>query len=444
MQAWEQFLLYLEENLGKKTVNKWLRTLNVVHFDACNLYLEAKDSIHILWFEEHVRAQAILRLCNNNHHPIKVHLTTPSDDQPKIKTRGKRLAPPQDKTTKNEPRLSISSDPIDPLTTFNAFITSEENLYPLQFLSTFKLGAFNPLYLFGEKSSGKTHLLMALSHKLQDQGLNVHFAHTQTFTEHFIAAIRLSKMEPFRRAYREVDVLILDDVHMLAQRGATQEELFHTFNALHSLGKQIILASYLPPAKLKDIEPRLISRFEWGIVLGIKPLPKSQRKELLKQRGAERSFPLSDEVIDFLLESFSTTATLLIACDALALRAEDKNIGIVEVESAQVLLNDLIVKQKEKKISPDSIISCVAYYYDLQKRDLLGKAQTKECSLPRQVAMFFCRHELKMPFKQIGKLFSRDHSTVMSGIKQIQNKLENREKEMCTSVKEVHTILKEE
>ena len=127
------------------------------------------------------------------------------------------------------------------------------------------LGAFNPIYLWGGSGSGKTHLLMALTHAFKQRGLNALYARAETFTEHVVAAIRSSEMQSFRKAYRHVDVLLIDDVHVFARKDATQEEFFHTFNTLHTSGRQIILTSKCAPSLLQEIEPRLISRFEWGI-----------------------------------------------------------------------------------------------------------------------------------------------------------------------------------
>ena len=439
MQAWEEFLKRLEKDLGLKTSNKWLRTLKVVDFDACNLYLEASNALHILWFEEHVRKEALATLRNNNNHPIKVHLTSSSGDALKKKQRKVLKSSHFQEISKP---FSIISDPLDPRATFETFIQAKENEYPLKFLSKIasgqQLATFNPLYLCGGKSVGKSHLLMALCRSLREAGLKVHFAHTQTFTEHYISAIRLSKMEHFRSSYREVDVLILDDIHVLARRSATQEELFHTFNALHSFGKQIVLSSHISPSGLTEIEPRLISRFEWGLTLEIKSLKHEHRETLIKRRSTEANFPLSEDVAPFLVQTFPSTQSLLIAFDALLMRAEDKKISSVDVAQTQILLQDLIAAIASKEMTPKHIISYVAEHFDVEKSDLLGKAQTKEFSLPRQVAMYFCRYELKMPFKQIGRVFSRDHSTVMSSIRYIQKRLDIQDKEMCTSISEVH------
>ena len=176
------------------------------------------------------------------------------------------------------------------------------------------------------------------------------------------------------------DVLILDDIHVLARRSATQEELFHTFNALHSFGKQIVLSSHISPSDLTEIEPRLISRFEWGLTLEIKSLKHEHRETLIKHRSTEANFPLSEDVAPFLVQTFPSTQSLLIAFDALLMRAEDKKISSVDVAQTQILLQDLIAAIASKEMTPKHIISYVAEHFDVEKSDLLGKAQTKEFS----------------------------------------------------------------
>lgn len=441
MQAWEEFIQSLEGDLGKGTVSKWLRTLKVVDFDACNLYLEAPDALHLFWFEEHVRTRAVRTLRNKNHRPIKIHLTSAKGEVPQKR---RRIKPPPPAEPMH--RFTTPSDAIDPQATFEQFITSSVNEYPLKFLHKVAakeaLATFNPLFISGEKSSGKSHLLMALTHALRNGGLNVHYASTQTFTEHLIQAIRQSKMDIFRTNYRKLDVLILDDIHLLSRRLATQEELFHTFNALHSSGRQIVLCSHLSPSQLEEIEPRLISRFEWGLTLEIKPLNQENRALLLKLRAENAHFTITDDVAPFFVTTFPTTRALLIAFDTLMLRAEDKKMRSVDLDQIKILIPDIIEATRQQEITPEHIIASVANYFDVEKGDILGKAQTKECALPRQVAMYFCRNELKLPFKQIGRIFSRDHSTVMASIRQIQTNIESQEKEICTSIVEVHKKIK--
>ncbi|MES2122165.1 MAG: DnaA/Hda family protein, partial [Chlamydiota bacterium] len=271
MKAWEDFLKKQEELLGKPIIDKWLRALKVLHFDSGNLYLEAKDSFQCIWFEEHIRPMLKRGLLNNNFRPIKVHLAVAQENgtvpQKKQKTNEKPPPPPQ---------LEFPPDPLDPAATLDQFIIGESNEVLLRLLceltgydpnsNQFKepllaLGTFNPIYLWGAPGMGKTHLLMALARAFQKRGLNALYARAETFTEHVVSAIRGSDMQSFRKAYRHNDILLIDDVHLLARKTATQEEFFHTFNALHTTGRQLILTANCAPSQLQEIEPRLVSRF---------------------------------------------------------------------------------------------------------------------------------------------------------------------------------------
>lgn len=274
MESWEQFLIAQEKELGKESVNRWLRTLKIVRFDACNLHLGASDSFQIAWFEEHIRKKTS-QLVNNNHRLIKVHLSLLQETDSAPASSKKNVKPAY-------PPLNFKADLIDPLATFEHFIPGASNQILLTFFNNLKEVQYNPLFLYGPQASGKTHLLMACAHHLRSQGKSVYYVHAETFTEHVVQAIRGFQMQEFRNIYRHQDVLLIDDIHLLARRSATQEELFHTFNTLHVAGKQIIFTSLYSPSHLMDIEPRLVSRFEWGIAFSIEKLTIEEMKQLLK------------------------------------------------------------------------------------------------------------------------------------------------------------------
>ncbi len=433
MQAWEEFLQQQEAELGQETVRKWLRSLHIQRFDACNLYLEAKDSFQALWFEEHMRNRVQTKLFNSNHKPIKVHLAIANAPLKLQKKSGKskEVKPPF------SPPFHLVFDELNPYYLFKSFLIGEENrltttlLYEIAGLSTQKiasLGTFNPIYFYGPTGSGKTHLLVSLAQIFRAQGLKTIYVRAETFTDHVVSAIRAGEMGLFRETYRHMDLLLVDDIHIFSRKGATQEEFFHTFNTLHLQGKQIILTAHCAPQELQFIEPRLISRFEWGIVLPLKPLLGEDLRKMLKIKGELLQFPLPDKILDFLLETFTSHPKALVkAFEALVLRLHlDRNHSLqsLTVPSVKVLLADLLNEEEKVALTPSKIIQIISEYYGIRKEDILGKSQTKECVLPRQLAMHFCREKLKMPFMRIGELFSRDHSTVMASVKYIQTSLE--------------------
>lgn len=433
MEAWETFLKYLETELGADTVLKWLRTLKISRFDACNLYLEAKDHFQALWFEEHIRPKVLLHLVNNNKKKIKVHL--------KVAALPPTVHEERNTKTFKQPtpvvqKFSLSFDVIDSNALLENFITEPTNELPVKLLKTIsssddgkELCSFNPIFIHGKQGAGKTHLLMAAAQEMQKKGKNVIYSTAETFTEHVVSAIRAGEMSLFRNAYRTVDVLIIDDVHIFSRRAATQEEFFHTFNTLHLSGKQIILASNCPPQELTSIEPRLVSRFEWGIALPIEPLSKAGLAEMIKIKCDAMNYKLSQKVIEFLMETFFTTASITKALQALVLRThlnEDRtSSSTLTPTRVKNLLHDLITEEQRLKLTPEKILLHVAEYFGILPADMLAKSQSKDRVVPRQIAMFFCRQQLKIPYTKIGHFFHKDHSTVMSSIKLILKGLED-------------------
>lgn len=444
MQAWENFLKLQETVLGVDTVNKWLRPLQILKFDACNLYLLAKDSFQITWFEEHIREKANTLLFNNNHKKIKVHLSL---GQFRATTKTSKTKETEDKT----PKFVLSYDTLDPHCTFSNYVLTESNELPLKLLSNItqadssktELGSFNPIFLYGPTGTGKTHLLMATANALRERGLKVIYVRAETFTEHVVTAIRASEMSQFRNAYRNIDALLIDDVQVFSRKGATQEEFFHTFNTLHLSGKQIILSSNTSPAELQLIEPRLISRFEWGVVLPLELPLKKELQVLLQKKSEAMNFQLHQKVMDFLLENFLSTKSLNRALEALILRSHmNPTPHRITVLAAKSLLEDLLNEEMKNSITSSKIIHTVAEFYGIKSEDILGKAQSRDCALPRQIAMHLCRIQLKLPFMKIGEIFSRDHSTVMTSVKLVEKGIEEDVPEIAHPVSAILKKLK--
>lgn len=435
MKAWEDFLLLQEQELGAETVKKWLRTLKIVRFDAGNLFLEAKDSFQVIWFEEHIKPKLGGQLLNNNHRKIKVHLSIGSRDAPNHKepaTSSKKLPPAA-------PAFQLSFDQIDPSAIFENFVPLPSNHIPFTLLKD-NLYGFNPIYLWGGTGSGKTHLLMSIAADNIQCGKKVIYARTETFTDHVVSAIRSGEMGRFRQTYRNADILLLDNVHLFSRKSATQEELFHTFNALHLMGKQIILAAKCPPSELQEIEPRLVSRFEWGIVLSIDSANDQEMHAILKKKAAVLDYPLPAKVADFLIDSFKSSPKAAVrALEALILRShiQDKQQLLYKpmtVQLANHYLSDLLLAEKQSALTPEKIIHCASEHYGIRPEDILGKAQSRDVAQPRQIAMYLCRRHLELSFPEIGNVFGRDHSTVMSSVKLVQKSIDARDSGWCTAL----------
>lgn len=459
MHAWEKFVAAQELELGAETVQKWLKTLKILRYDACNLYLEAQDAFQAMWFEEHIRQSVQLKLFNNNNKRIKVHLSIAN-----IAAKSKNIRLKKEKQSEPiRPTFNLQFDDIDPYCTFSNFIVSEANQLTHKvfcqvagfdvekqkpFAKAPEPSAFNPIYVHGSSGVGKTHLLMATVHLLRQRGIKVLFSRAQAFTDHVVSAIRAGEMSLFRQAYRNSDVLIIDDIHVFSRKGATQEEFFHTFNTLHVAGKQIILSANCAPGDLQYIEPRLVSRFEWGIVLSLEIPSREEAGLILQQKASAMQYPIHTKVIEFLLDSFSSCKSLNRALEALILRSHlngntNKPLHAqLTVPQAKQILSDLIHEEQQAALTPARIVQGVAEHFGIKPEDVLGKAQTRDCVLPRQISMHLCRHQLKMPFVKIGDLFDKDHSTVMSSVKLIQKGIETDDKEIASAYRMIYKKIK--
>lgn len=458
MHAWDKFIASQELELGKETVQKWLKTLKILRYDACNLYLEAQDAFQAMWFEEHIRQSIQLKLFNNNNKRIKVHLSVANAADKTKNSRSKK----EKQTEAPKSTFDLQFDEIDPYCCFSNFVVTNGNELTYKVFSQLagyhpdkaggmsapELGAFNPIYLHGASGIGKTHLLMATAHLLRQKGIKVLFSRAQTFTDHVVSAIRAGEMSLFRQAYRNSDVLIVDDIHVFSRKGATQEEFFHTFNTLHVAGKQIILSANCAPGDLQHIEPRLISRFEWGIVLGLEPPSPEELSKILQQKATAMDYPIHPKVMEFLLDSFGSCKSINRALEALILRTHlngDTNQSIhhqLTVPMARQILSDLIHEEQQSALTPTRIIQGVAEHFGIKPEDILGKAQTRDCVLPRQISMHLLRHQLKLSFVKIGDLFEKDHSTVMSSVKLIQKGIETDDKEIANAYRIIYKKIK--
>ena len=451
MQAWENFLVKQEHEFGPETISRWLRTLKVANFDACNLYLEAKDSFQVLWFDEHIRPK-LAQFVNANQKPIKVHIEVPGTSRTKRQKQAKK--------TEEEPAFHLFFEELDSTFSFETLLVTDENKvafglldelcaryvnHKLQLMSAFapqtaavQRDFLNPVYLYGPSGSAKTHLLQAVTQRLRRVGYKTLYAKAEQFTEHVVKAIRVGEMSHFRKTYRSCDILVIDDVQVFGRKSATQEEFFHTFNTLHTEGKLIVLSANVAPQALSYIEPRLISRFEWGISLALTAPSRKEIATILEQKAAAHHFGMSERTIDYIAESFATNPkSATHALEALMLRSHLHNKnghkGPLPLALVKSILSDLVATEKEKALSLERIIASVAEHYAIPLEDLLGKSQSRECVVPRQLAMYLCRELLKVPYMKIGDLFQRDHSTVMSAIRQVA-------KQMATPANELASI----
>ena len=282
---------------------------------------------------------------------------------------------------------------------------------------------YNPLFIYGGVGLGKTHLIQAIGHALKKRGRKVIYVSCEKFTNEFIAAIRSNRTEAFKRKYRDIDALLIDDIEFLIGKEGTQEEFFHTFNALHEKHKQIIISSDRPPKAISTIEDRLKSRFEWGMIVDIVQPDFEMRKAILQSKAAEKNYKLPDEVISYIAEKIQQNVRELEgALNRLAAFIELNNEEPTVEIASQVL--GKIISPKPASISYEKILDSVSKHYNVSIDDLMSSKRVKEVVAPRQVAMYLLRNELNFSYPQIAaRIGKKDHTTIMYACEKIEKNL---------------------
>jgi chromosomal replication initiator protein len=300
---------------------------------------------------------------------------------------------------------------------------------------------YNPLFLYGGVGLGKTHLLHAIGNYVLDRDpeINVLYVSSEKFTNDMINAIRRQQTEEFRMRYRNIDVLLIDDIQFIAGKEGTQEEFFHTFNTLHSAAKHIVISSDKPPKAILTLEERLRSRFEWGLIADVQPPDLETRTAILRTKGDQMNVDVPDEVIDFLAHKVqSNIRELEGSLNRVAAFAELHGVPI-SVEMATSALADLLGSARRRRITPDQVIVAVSEHFGVDTRVMQGRGRSRNIVVPRQVAMYLLREETECSLVDIGKLLGgRDHTTVMYGCDKIAGEInaDNRLRNEVLSIRE--------
>lgn len=356
--------------------------------------------------------------CNSATNDLKEEGSSPHKNRFRL---GEKRHPAQKKP--DELKLTF----LNPKNTFKNFVIGTGN--QLAHAASIAVAnapgrAYNPLFVYGDTGLGKTHLMHAVAHQILTTKPDAKIAYlsTEKFTNEFIHAIRENKLAQFRKRYRTVDALLIDDIHFLSGKDSTQEEFFHTFNDLFESGKQIFIASDRPANEIERLENRLISRFQWGLVTDIQPPDFETRLAILTKKSLAMKLEVDNEILNFLAERVSRNVrrmegalTRIASYDALISKKLDLN-------SVENLLSDLLLDEVSEIISLDQIQKKVAEYYQITLADILGRKRTNRIAFPRQVSMYLARTLTSAPLKSIGDAFGgRDHGTVIHACRQVEN-----------------------
>jgi len=289
--------------------------------------------------------------------------------------------------------------------------------------------AYNPLFIWGESGLGKTHLLHAVGHYAQRlfPGMRVRYVSTEEFTNDFINSLRDDRKVAFQRRYRDIDILLVDDIQFLEGKEGTQEEFFHTFNTLHNANKQIVVSSDRPPKRLETLEDRLRTRFEWGLITDIQPPELETRIAILRKKAAQDRLAAPAEVLEFIAARIEHNIRELEGALIRVTAFASLNQQPVDVGLAEIVLRDLIPDSQVPEISASQIMAVTAEFFSVSLDDLCGPGKTKALAQARQISMYLCRELTDLSLPKIGQTFGgRDHTTVMHAEKKIRKEMAER------------------
>ncbi|WP_129670803.1 chromosomal replication initiator protein DnaA [Candidatus Chloroploca sp. Khr17] len=435
-QIWQAALGTIQMQTSRQEFDTWLRGTTLLALDGGTATVGTSSPFHKEGIETRYITPVRRSLGDVVGYPVQVRIVIANGTSGMLRhelaTTTPLVTAADDEAYGNNERavqLDLSSalrtGMLNPKYTFSRFIVGSSNrmAHAACLAVADNPGqAYNPLFLYGGVGLGKTHLLHAIGNYVLDRDpeINVLYVSSEKFTNDLINAIRRQQTEEFRIRYRNIDVLLIDDIQFIAGKDATQEEFFHTFNALHSAAKHIVISSDKPPKAILTLEERLRSRFEWGLICDVQPPDLETRTAILRAKGEQMNVYIPDEVFDFLAYKVqSNIRELEGSLNRVAAYADLHGLP-VNVEVATLALADLLGTSRRRRITPEMIIQAVSEHYGIDVRILQGRGRSRNIVGPRQVAMYLLREETECSLVDIGNLLGgRDHTTVMHGYEKI-------------------------
>jgi chromosomal replication initiator protein len=432
-QLWTAALGELQVGVSRAQYDTWFKDTQIISEEDDVFLVGVPNAFAREWLENKFRAQVRTALQHLVGRTVDVRFVTASGAAsapsrlsltPAATAHGPAGAGQQTATQeRREPAL------LNARYTFSTFVVGSNNrLAHAAALSVAERPghSYNPLFVYGGSGLGKTHLMHAVGHAViaRHPKKRVAYATSEKFTNEFINSIRAQKGEEFRERYRRIDVLLIDDIQFIAGKEGTQEEFFHTFNAIHEEGKQIVLSSDRPPKAITQLEDRLRSRFEWGLIADISAPDLETRIAILRAKAEAQNIAVPPPVVDFLAQRIVSNIRELEGALTRIVAYAALNAVPVTTQLAQEMLQNILYNPHRKSLSPERIVETVARYYGVPLDQIKGKARDKQVVLPRQIAMYLMREETEAPLIRIGEaLGGRDHSTVLHGCEKIEREM---------------------
>ena len=421
-ELWSAAVAEIKEQIGKQNFETWIKPISFVSRSKTEVVLDVPNKFFRDWLTEHYLEQmeAVLSSLAKNDIKVVFGINERLDGQAGVEKTLKKDDKPREKGPSNNNLVARY--------TFQNFVVGASN----QFAHAACMAVanqpgehYNPLFIYGGVGLGKTHLVNAIGHHAvaQRPGLKVVYLSSESFMNELIASLRRDKMDEFKKKFRNVEILILDDVQFIAGKERTQEEFFHTFNSLYESHKQIVITSDKFPKEIPGIEDRLRNRFEWGLIADIQPPDMETRVAILQKKAEEEGVKLPQDVALFLASHIdSNVRELEGSLTRLGAFASLTKAAITVDLAKDVLRNTL--KNAQREITVENIQKTICEYFNVKIGDLKAKRRTQNIALPRQVAMYLCRKHTETSFPAIGDKFGgRDHSTVIHASKTIERKI---------------------
>lgn len=425
LQKWDEILqtVKVEHDISDISFDTWIRPLEIFGVENNTLYiLVPSEQMTLSYISKKYQLPLKVAIAEIIGVEYDIQFILPEQTR-NIKTNSSKIQKPAFSDRANNSNLNSNY-------TFDTFVVGSNN----RFAQSASLAvaespgeAYNPLYIYGGPGLGKTHLMHSIGHFVLDRNPNakIIYVTSEEFTNEVIESIRsgnATAMNKFREKYRTIDVLMVDDVQFIIGKESTQEEFFHTFNALHSAGKQIILTSDKPPKDMETLEDRIRSRFEWGLMADIGTPDYETRMAILRRKVEADDMNLSDSILNYIANNIKSNIRELEGALNKLLAYSNLEKTEITIDIATKELQNIITPDKPKEITPQLIIEVVSEHFQISLDQMISKNRSNEIARPRQIAMYLCKNMTDIPLDSIGALLGgRDHSTIIHGIKKVSD-----------------------
>jgi len=437
---WTEALAEIKERIGKQNFDSWIKPARFVSRGKNEIVLEVPNKFFRDWLTEHYlkEIENVLTTISKNDMVVTFEINPQLEQQSPAQKVEKKQAKDPELTARNSHSLVLKY-------TFDNFVIGASN----QFAQAACMAVanqpgdhYNPLFIYGGVGLGKTHLVNAIGHRAAAQrpNLKIVYLSSESFMNELIASLRRDKMDEFKKKFRNVDILIVDDVQFIAGKERTQEEFFHTFNSLYESHKQIVITSDKFPKEIPGLEDRLRNRFEWGLIADIQTPDMETRVAILQKKAEIEGVPLPHDVAIFLASNIDSNVRELEGALTRLGAFSSLTKTLITVEFAKEVLRQTL-KNAEREVTVEGIQKTICEYFNIKMGDLKAKRRTQNIALPRQVAMYLCRKHTETSFPGIGDKFGgRDHSTVIHASKTIERKIKE-DPHMLTTIEKLERNL---